>query len=89
MPRKPDGQSVRLPLCRRAFTNSTEFVNSIDYEIGYLGLALLIAAIGGAFSHILGLPLAGLVGYYAWTGQGPFATDGPQTDLRSVATLLL
>ena len=31
--------------------------------------------------------MAGLVGHYAWTGQGPFVTDGPQTNLRSVATL--
>jgi TRAP transporter TAXI family solute receptor len=31
--------------------------------------------------------LNGLVGYYTWIGQGPFAADGPQTDLRSVAAL--
>ena len=31
--------------------------------------------------------LSGLIGYYAWTGKGPFTADGPQTQLRSVTTL--
>lgn len=31
--------------------------------------------------------LNALVGYFSWTGQGPFAADGPQHDLRSVAAL--
>ncbi len=31
--------------------------------------------------------LQGLYGYYAWSGKGPLAKDGPQTELRSVSML--
>lgn len=31
--------------------------------------------------------LSALLGHYAWTGQDPFAADGPHTHLRSVTTL--
>ena len=31
--------------------------------------------------------LMGLFGYYAWTGTGPIAQDGPQKDLRSISML--
>lgn len=31
--------------------------------------------------------LQGLFGYYAWTGSGPVAADGPQTGLRSISML--
>jgi hypothetical protein len=31
--------------------------------------------------------LQGLYGYYAWSGKGPLAQDGPQKDLRSVSML--
>lgn len=31
--------------------------------------------------------LQGLYGYYAWSGQGPLAQDGPQKNLRSISML--
>jgi TRAP transporter TAXI family solute receptor len=31
--------------------------------------------------------LQGLYGYYAWSGKGPLAQDGPQKDLRSISML--
>lgn len=31
--------------------------------------------------------LSSLIGYYAWTGKGPFAADGSQTYLRAVTVL--
>lgn len=31
--------------------------------------------------------LQGLFGYYAWTGTGPVEADGPQSNLRSIASL--
>jgi TRAP transporter TAXI family solute receptor len=59
------------------------------------GISLTSIASEGSATHVQLLEdnqaqfalLSGLIAYYAWSGEGPFAANGPHSELRSVAAL--